>query len=321
MRLIQHVHSLPCLVVAFCLSAVAGIPASAAQTETLDNGAVTATFEDGALVRLRNTASNRVLELSGDSAAITVNAEKFAAPGRKLIATERRPDGIAFKYEAGDKQFQIVYELKPGWQFVSKQIRLTLPADGTCRVEAAEVLRANVKTPIAREHKASNGSGAVFLRLGDANSPPKYGVFLAMQNPFLKWERKDGQLALAYSPDMEWRAAYGPFESDRVCLGLYELTGVEFPARNLREWQYVREPERAFANHPAAGHGRVRRRDAVRGRLRAVPPAEESARSRAVVRKRLPDRRGQTRGPCGMETHPGSVRRGRCRTLAVHARQ
>ena len=35
-----------------------------------------------------------------------------------------------------------------------------------------------------------------------------------------------------------------------MCLGLYELTGVEFPARNLREWQYVREPERAFANHP-----------------------------------------------------------------------
>ena len=169
MRSIQAVRILSCLAV-FCLLVPAGFrgaPASAAQTETLDNGAVTATFEDGALVRLRNTASNRVLELSGDSATMTVNGEKFAAPGRKLIATERRPDGIAFKYEAGDKQFQIVYELKPGWQFVSKQIRLTLPAGGTCRVEAAEVLRANLKTPIAREHKASNGSGAVFLRLGE----------------------------------------------------------------------------------------------------------------------------------------------------------
>ena len=188
MRLIQAVRSPSCLAV-FCLLVPAvfhGAPASAAQTETLDNGAVTATFEDGALVRLRNTASNRVLELSGDSAAMTVNGEQFAAPGRKLIATERRPDGIAFKYEAGDKQFQIVYELKPGWQFVSKQIRLTLPADGTCRVEAAEVLRANVKTPIAREHKASNGSGAVFLRLGEPNSPPKYGVFLATAKSVLE---------------------------------------------------------------------------------------------------------------------------------------
>jgi hypothetical protein len=112
------------------------------------------------------------------------------------------------------------------------------------------VLRASVKTPIAREYKASNGSGAVFLRLGETNSPPEFGVFLAMQNPFLKWERKDGQMAMAYSPEIEWRAAYGPFESDRVCLGLYDLTGVEFPARNLREWQYVPEPEQAFANHP-----------------------------------------------------------------------
>jgi hypothetical protein len=250
MRLIQHVYSLPCLVVAFCLSAVGGIPASAAQTETLDNGAVTATFEDGALVRLRSATTNRVLELTGDSATLVINGEKFAAPGRRLIATERWPDGIAFKYEAGDKQLQIVYELKPGWQFLSKQIRLTLPADAMCRVEAAEVLRASVKTPIAREYKASNGSGAVFLRLGETNSPPEFGVFLAMQNPFLKWERKDGQMAMAYSPEIEWRAAYGPFESDRVCLGLYDLTGVEFPARNLREWQYVPEPEQAFANHP-----------------------------------------------------------------------
>ena len=91
MRSIQSVRILSCLAV-FCLSVPAvshGTPASAAQTETLDNGAVTATFEDGALVRLRNTASNRVLELSGDSATLTVNGEQFAAPGRKLIATER----------------------------------------------------------------------------------------------------------------------------------------------------------------------------------------------------------------------------------------
>ena len=53
-------------------------------------------------------------------------------------------------------------------------------------------------------------------------------------------------MALAYAPDMEWRAAYGPFESDRVCLGLYALSGVEFPAHNLGEWKYVADPERAF---------------------------------------------------------------------------
>lgn len=252
MRLISAIRILSCLT-AFCLPVSASFhraSASAAQSETLDNGAVTATFEDGALVRLRSATTNRVLELSGDSCAMTVSGEKYTVPGRKLIATQRRPDGLTFQYEAGDKQFQISYELKSGWQFVSKQLRLTLPAGSTCRVEAVDMLRATITTPIAREHKASHGSGAVFLRLGEPSAPPKFGVFLAIQNPFLKWERKDGQVAMAYSPDMEWRAAYGPFESDRVCLGLYELTGLEFPARNLREWQYVREPEQAFANHP-----------------------------------------------------------------------
>jgi hypothetical protein len=98
MRLIQAVRILSGLAV-FCLLVPAGFhgaSASAAQMETLDNGAVTATFEDGALVQLRNAASKRVLELSGDSATLTVNGEQFAVPGRKLIATERLPDGVAF---------------------------------------------------------------------------------------------------------------------------------------------------------------------------------------------------------------------------------
>ena len=173
--------------------------------------------------------SGSAIELTGDSAALTVNGEKLATPGSTLVATERQPGVITFSYEAGGKQFQVRFEVKPNWHFVSKQIRFTLPPDGTCHVEAAEVFRADLKTHIAREHKASHASGAVFLRLGQANSPPKFGVFLALQNPFLKWERQDGQIAMSYAPDMQWRAAYGPFESDRVCLGLYELSGVEFP--------------------------------------------------------------------------------------------
>jgi hypothetical protein len=49
---------------------------------------------------------------------------------------------------------------------------------------------------------------------------------------------------------MEWRAAYGPFASDRVCIGLYTLAGTEFPTRGIAEWKYAREPERAFEGRP-----------------------------------------------------------------------
>jgi hypothetical protein len=224
--------------------------AQGAERITLNNGEIAADFDDTGLVRLSVPASTVDLTMTGDSATLTVNGEKLAVPGLKLTGAKRREESVTYTYAAGDKQLEVIYELKPGWQFVSKQLVLTLPAGSTSRVDALEMFRAEVKTPIAREHKASSGSGAVFFRLGETNPPPKCGAFLALQNPFLKWERKDRQVAMAYTPDLEWRAAYGPFASDRVCLGLYALSGVEFPARNLGEWKYVREPERAFDGKP-----------------------------------------------------------------------
>ena len=61
---------------------------------------------------------------------------------------------------------------------MSKQLVLTLPAGSTGRVDAVEMLRADLTAPIAREYKASSASGAVFLRLGETNPPPEFGVFL-----------------------------------------------------------------------------------------------------------------------------------------------
>ena len=224
--------------------------AAAPSLHSLRNDHLAAEFDATGLVRLSDPTSRQSLALTGESASLTVNGEKLAVPGLKLTDTKRQKESVTYTYVAGDKQLQVIYELKPSWQFVSKQLRLTLPPGSTSRVDTLEMFRAQFTTPIAREQKASSGSGAVFLRLGQTNPPPKCGVFLALQNPFLKWERSGPQVAMTYAPDLEWRASYGPFASDRVCLGLYTLTGTEFPARNLAEWKYVREPERAFDGKP-----------------------------------------------------------------------
>lgn len=246
-------HSLPrgirLMAGSLCLSLlVAG--AHSADRLSLSNGEISAHFQAAGLRQLTLPNSQRSLVLAGDSAALTVNGQKLAVPGLKLLETKRGKDSLAFRYEAGDKQLQVIYELKPGWHFVSKQLVLTLPPNSTSRLDTIEMLRAEVRTPIAREFKASRGSGAVFLRLGETNPPPQFGAFLALQNPFLKWERANRQIAMAYTPDLEWRASYGPFVSDRLCIGLHALTGTEFPARNLAEWKYAREPERAFEGKP-----------------------------------------------------------------------
>ena len=137
-----------------------------------------------ALVRLGNVALHREIEMAGDSAAITVDGQRLATLGMKLAGTQRGDSRIVFQYASGEKQFEVVYELQPGWHFLSKRIRVTLPKDGKCRVDAAEVFASDLKTPIVREHKAGNSSGAVFLRLDGPAAAERLGLFLVLQNPF-----------------------------------------------------------------------------------------------------------------------------------------
>ena len=232
----------------------------------LSNGEISAEFDEtglASIVLLRRDQEPRQeqqqehdqeqeqgIKFQGESAVLTVNGQRLAVPGLTLTDTKRRKESVTYAYVAGDKELHVIYELKPGWRFVSKQLVLSLPPGSTSRVDAVELLRAEIQSPIAREQKASSASGAVFLRLAETNQAPKLGAFFALQNPFLKWERANHRVAMTYTPDMEWRASYGPFASDHICIGLYPLTGTEFPARNIGEWKYLREPERAFDGQP-----------------------------------------------------------------------
>jgi hypothetical protein len=231
------------LTLAFCTMARG---AETVEKFTLDNGIVSAGFGSAGMLRISDSASRQNVELIENAIELVVDGEKITLAGLKSLGNKQQKERIIYAYQSGDKQLEVQYELKPGWHFVSKQILLTFPAARTGRVDSVEMLRLESQREIAREHKVSNGSGAVFLRLGEPKGPPKIGVFLALQNPFLKWVRNARQVSMSYAPEMEWRAEYGPFASDRVCIGLYSLTGVEFPANNIDEWKYIREPENAF---------------------------------------------------------------------------
>ncbi len=221
-----------------------------AESVSLSNGELVAEFDATGLARVSLAKSGHALSLTGDSASITVDGQTLSVRDLERTGLTQRGHSVVYTYAAGDKRLEVIYELEPGWQFVSKQIALTLPPQATSRVDTVEGLQIEVGSPIAREHRASNASGAVFLRLGQGDSAPDFGACLVLQNPFLKWQRQDARISMSYAPDLEWRAAYGPFVSDRVCLGLYRLTGIGFPARNLPEWKYVPDPERAFEGGP-----------------------------------------------------------------------
>ncbi len=230
------------------LLALAGIPVSLhAAAHTLDNGLVTAEFDDRGLTSLRVAGVPEGLALGGDSAALEVDGRALALPGLPLAGTQADGESLTYRYTAGERELRVVYQLRPGWRFVSKQLVLALPAGSTARIGSVDALRATVGSPVGREIAGSRATGAVFLRLGETTTT----AFFALQNPFLEWTRDGGRVAMAYRPDVEWRAAWGAFESDRVCIGLCERSGIEFPRHNLAEWKHVPDPARAFEGIPA----------------------------------------------------------------------
>ncbi|MEI7909383.1 MAG: hypothetical protein WCK77_07080 [Verrucomicrobiota bacterium] len=244
------IHLTRCLPVALGLGLLAPALALAAPIH-LQNALLTAEFDAGGLTRLTLANSPAVLDVANDTASLTVDGERLAMPGLKLTGTQQDKESVTYTYAAGNKQVQVKYELKPAWQFISKQLILTLPRDGTSRVNEVEVFRANLKTPVAREIKPNGRSGAMFLRLGTPDAKPPYSAFLVLQNPFLKWEHNDSNVAMAYLPDFEWRAAYGTFCSDRVCIGLQALSGNTMPMRAPAEWKYVQDPEHVLDALPS----------------------------------------------------------------------
>ena len=236
-----------CSIAPAMLSILVGLPPSTAgQPATLDNGMIKAVLDDGAVVRLESTACKRTIDISDDSARLSVDGKPLEVPGLTPIGARVQAESVVYRYSAGDKEMQVIYELKPGWHFLSKQVRIVLPGGGRCHVDTVEPFSANMRTPIVAEHRAATNTGAIFLRLGQPGTAGKHGLFLVIQNPQSTWRRTDGRVSVSYRPDMVWQAAYGPFESDRMCIGFCQLSGVEFPAHNLGEWKFVQDPEHAF---------------------------------------------------------------------------
>lgn len=217
-----------------------------AAAHRLANGKVTAEFDDGGLVRLSAAGVGDALDFVGDACTVRIDGKALDVSGLAASGVRAEPESVTYAYDAGNMKLEVVYQLKPGWGFLSKQLRVTLPEGAVARVEEVVPFRAGLKTPVAKEIMGSRATGAVFLRLGSGNS----SAFIAQQNPFLVWKHEGGKLQAGYEPAMEWRAAYGAYESDRVCIGLAARTGVEYPLRNLGEWKHVEDPARALDGLP-----------------------------------------------------------------------
>ncbi|PYO83842.1 MAG: hypothetical protein DMD68_08450, partial [Gemmatimonadetes bacterium] len=146
---------------------------------------------------------------------------------------------VVFYWTAAPYRIDVVYELRSEWGFVSKQIFVTGGGGGVYHVDDVTVFDAALVDTIRNayvpgSHRANLGTGDYGGALRFASGR---GLLAVVQNPFLEFRRDGNAFAIRYQPDMDWRAEYGPFASDRGMLAPVRLSGRTIPARMLPEWR------------------------------------------------------------------------------------
>ena len=215
----------------------------AAAVATLKNDRLVATFSDRGLAAIVDSPTNAAIRLPKDGFSITIDGATIDS--RTLPAPVRTSAGdhVVFAWSVPPYHLTVVYELRPGWTFVSKQVSVTGSAR-PFRVSDVVVFDARVAEPIVSEFVPKSARPS--LGTSDYGACLRFdatrGLMVVAQNPFLEFNREGQTFSLRYRPDMMWDPASGPFPADRGLIGPSHLTGRVLPARMLPEWRLSGAP-------------------------------------------------------------------------------
>ncbi len=233
----------------------AGFNGSAAMSGAVTDGAVLQNklirveLGDSGLLTIYDKELDRTFHFEEDGFSLTIDGRRIDSELLQPSRAEEVTNGRAYSFRSGPFMIKVVYELKPTWRFVSKQLFVT--GKDTFHVSEVEVFRGRLKDRIKSQFVPKTSSPSLkcedygaFLRLagkrGDLTLQYKAGdagMFVLVQNPFLKWRRVGRAFSITYPADMDWKSQYGEFPSDRGCIGTYKLTGRRYPAKMIPEWK------------------------------------------------------------------------------------
>ena len=216
--------------------------------QTLSNGKLRAEFGRGGLVSLTDLAGRRTWRITSDAFAVTVGDRTFQSAQLGTPSRQADRSRVTYRYAVEGFTFAVTWELRPEWNFLSKQLAVTGGRTNGIRVRDLELFRTtlvegptDVYLPPSANPSLQTGVYGAALRFGERN-----GLLVVAQNPFLQFTSNGTSFALRYAPDMEWRPEYGVFTSDRGLISPIRLTGNRLPAQMIPEW-------RASQDNPARG--------------------------------------------------------------------
>ena len=209
---------------------------------SLSNARLRCEFGPRGLVALTDVVHHAVYRLTQDEFRLTIGGTSYNSRGlpEPTSTTSRTsPTSITYRWAAGPYHVDVVYELRPAWGFVSKQLFVTGGGAAGYHVDDVTVLDAALADTVRdayvpRSQHTSLGTADYGGTLRFAGSR---GLLAVVQNPFLQFHRDGNAFAIRYQPDMDWRAEYGPFASDRGLLAPLRLSGRYVPAQMLPEWR------------------------------------------------------------------------------------
>jgi hypothetical protein len=226
------------------------LPASCrAQRLQLKNDDLEATFGPRGLTAVVEPNAGAKIEFAHDEFSIVL--DNASINSADLLPTVEEDDGhVVYHYQYGGYAINVIYELRAGWRFVTKQLAIVESPATTYTLKDVGPLRLTLGEPIESEFTPETylpqfgppseawkrhfpaGQYGTFLRLKDQR-----GLMLAVQNPFLTVLRNGQDTTIAYRPELQWRAEWGRWTSDPAVIGMYRQSGSRIPASMVYEWR------------------------------------------------------------------------------------
>ena len=203
----------------------------------LQNDLVRAEFDGRGLTALHDFDTRNTISFVKEGFSAVVNSNSVDSDALQPVLERQTEQTRIYRFDSAAWSIKAVYELKPGWRFVSKQLLISSKGKRDFRVQRLEVFRGQITNSIAEQQLVREAALLRFVAEGAAS--PRCGLFVALQCPFLEWKQEKGRVSVAYAPEMDWNMFDGPFESDRVCLGPYGLSGQRLPMAMVPEWKFV----------------------------------------------------------------------------------
>src|SRR5947209_3386461 len=186
------------------------VPVCTAQGIELSNGVIKARFDDRGLVSLADSTHGEY-PFSSDAFWAVVDGRKIDPSRLPRPTADRAGLTLTYRYAANGFTIDVVYEMRPAWGFVSKQLRIQSSESRVFRVDALAPFRTSLAQAIQGEFVPSHPSEKLgtadyggFLRLES-----RRGLLTLVQNPFLRFVREDHLFEISYRPEMDWNPAWG----------------------------------------------------------------------------------------------------------------